>query len=71
MKKEVVVMNVISRKLTDLVEDLSTNEFVEQVGDEIFRELGEELSHDEIKVVTREKVLSLIVKITEFVKENK
>lgn len=70
MKKEIVVMNLISRKLSNLIEELSTNEFIEEVGDEIYVQTGNSLSPDDVKDLVGSKVIPLLEKITEFSKEN-
>lgn len=70
MKKEIVVMNLISRKLSELVEELSTNEFIQEVGDEIYVQTGEDLHSKDVKDLVGSKVIPLLEKITEFSKEN-
>jgi hypothetical protein len=55
-------------KLEQLVNELSTNEFVEEIGDEIFEETGEEV--DNLKEVIGERLTPLLIKFSQLVLNN-
>jgi hypothetical protein len=55
-------------KLEQLVNELSTNEFVEEISDEIFEETGEEV--DNLKEVIGERLTPLLIKFSQLVLNN-
>jgi hypothetical protein len=55
-------------KLEQLVNELSTNEFVEEIGDEIFEETGEEV--DNLKEIIGERLTPLLIKFSQLVLNN-
>ena len=74
--KNILVMNKVNQiidvkifdKLEQLVNELSTNEFVEEIGDEIFEETGEEV--DNLKEVIGERLTPLLIKFSQLVLNN-
>jgi hypothetical protein len=59
MNKEIVngiISDVISDKLTQVMEDMSTNEFVDTICDKIYEETGFDVEDDE----KREEVFEMI-----------
>ena len=67
MERNKIVDELISDRLTELVEELSTNEFRDQVGDTIFERTGESLDEDELDDLINNSVQPLLVKIVEYV----
>jgi hypothetical protein len=55
-------------KLEQLVNELSTNEFVEEIGDEIFDTTGEEV--DNLKEIIGERLTPLLIKFSQLVLNN-
>jgi hypothetical protein len=55
-------------KLEQLVNELSTNEFVEEISDEIFEETGEEV--DNLKEIIGERLTPLLIKFSQLVLNN-
>ena len=69
-----VIQNVIIEKITELVEGMSDNEFVEEVGSRVYDEIGYDVNEkDEVEELTEligERVLPLLNKILEYGVEN-
>jgi hypothetical protein len=63
------VNQIIDQKILDklvlLVEDLSTNEFVEEIGDEIFDKTGEEV--DNLKEIIGERLTPILIRFSRVV----
>ena len=55
-------------KLEQLVNELSTNEFVEEIGDEIFEETGEEV--DNLKEIIGERLTPMLINFSRLVLKN-
>jgi predicted transcriptional regulator len=67
MENNKIVTELISDRLTELVEELSTNEFREQVGDTIFERTGKNLDEDELNDVIFNSIQPLLLKVVEYV----
>jgi len=72
MKKKVskIVEIKINEKLTSLMEELSTNEFVDEICDIVFDELDTDVesdSREEVMEIIGGKVFPLMTKLTEYV----
>jgi hypothetical protein len=67
MKNNEIVNDIISEKVMSLVEEMSTNEFLDEVGDKIFKETGNELSYDELKDILNQPIGKLLMKLSEWV----
>lgn len=69
-----VIQNVIIEKITELVEGMSDNEFVDEVGSRVYDEIGYDVNEkDEVEELTEligERVLPLLNKILEYGVEN-
>ena len=69
-----VIQNVIIEKITELVEGMSDNEFVEEVGSRVYDEIGYDVNEkdevDELTELIGERVLPLLNKILEYGVEN-
>ena len=63
-----IIDEKILNKLEQLVNELSTNEFVEEIGDEIFEETGEEV--DNLKEIIGERLTPLLIKFSQLVLNN-
>jgi len=63
-----VIDEVILDKVTQLIEDMSTNEFVDMIMDKLYTDEMEysEKERETIEGMIGDRVLPLIVKITEF-----
>jgi hypothetical protein len=60
-----IIDQKILDKLVQLVEDLSTNEFVEEIGDEIFDKTGEEV--DNLKEIIGERLTPILINFSRVV----
>jgi hypothetical protein len=60
-----IIDQKILDKLVQLVEDLSTNEFVEEIGDEIFEKTGEEV--DNLKEIIGERLTPILINFSRVV----
>ena len=69
-----VIQNVIIEKITELVEGMSDNEFVDEVGSRVYDEIGYDVNEkdevDELTELIGERVLPLLHKILEYGIEN-
>jgi hypothetical protein len=70
-----IVNDVITEKITGLVEEMSTNEFVEMIGDMYFDQTGKNLEDDTddefdkdeyLNVIIGSRVIPLLHKLTEY-----
>ena len=48
-KSNEIIRMEFTRKITELIQEFNTNEFIEMIGDKIHQETGLELSNEEIK----------------------
>jgi len=63
-----IVNDVINQKLENLIEEISTPEFVEMVTNMYVDQTGEEVEDtDEVHEVIGERVIPLLSKVTEYV----
>ena len=63
-----IVNDVINQKLENLMEEMSTNEFVEMITDMYQDQTGEEIEDtDEVSEVIGERVVPLLTKVCEYV----
>jgi len=63
-----IIDEKILNKLEQLVNELSTNEFVEEIGDEIFEETGEEV--DNLKEIIGERLTPMLINFSRLVLKN-
>ena len=63
-----IIDQKILDKLEQLVEDLSTNEFVDEVGDEIFEKSGEEV--DNLKEIIGDRLTPILMRFSRMVLTN-
>jgi hypothetical protein len=70
-----IVNDVITEKITGLVEEMSTNEFVEMIGDMYFDQTGKNLEDDTddefdkdeyLNEIIGSRVIPLLYKLTEY-----
>ena len=63
-----IVNDVINQKLENLMEEISTNEFVEMITDMYQDQTGEEIEDtDEVSEIIGERVVPLLTKVCEYV----
>jgi hypothetical protein len=55
------VDTILFNKIGNFVEEISTNEFVTQVGDRIFVETGKNLSDHEVKEIIGERIQPMLI----------
>jgi hypothetical protein len=63
-----IIDEKILNKLEQLVNELSTNEFVEEIGDEIFDTTGEEI--DNLKEIIGERLTPMLINFSRLVLNN-
>lgn len=63
----VTVQNIINSKFENLIEELSTNEFVVEVGDKIFEETGKTFDDEQIKVMIGEMLVPQLLQMSKVV----
>lgn len=64
-----IIFSTILTKMSGTLEELSSNEFVEEVNDIIFKETGKEYEHDEMKDMIGEVMIPFTHLFTKFSKE--
>jgi hypothetical protein len=62
-------MDIITEKLTTLLEEMSQNEFIEMVGDRIHKETGVNLDSDEVSELVGDKMTPLLMRIGQWIVE--
>lgn len=66
-----IVIDEISERVTQMIEDLSTNEFLEKIMDTYYDVYGEvEIDDEVVKQIIGQKVFPLFQKISEYNLEN-
>ena len=64
LPKEIVKV-VLTEKLSMLMEELQTNEFVDMIGDRIHDETGIELNHEQVKRIVGDVLIPLLPKFSD------
>lgn len=64
LPKEIVKV-VLTEKLSLLMEELQTNEFVEMIGDRIHEETDIELNHEQVKRIVGDVLIPLLPKFSD------
>ena len=54
-----IIDQEVNNKLEQLIEELSTNEFVMEVGDKIFHQTGKNLDDHEVKMMIGERLIPI------------
>lgn len=66
-----IVNDVINQKLENLMDEMSTNEFVEMITDMYYDQTGEDIvdedKQDEVREVIGDRVFPLLIKVQEYV----
>lgn len=77
MNKEIVngiISDVIVEKLTQVIEEMSTNEFIDMICDKIHQETGVDVTDDEnreeVEMMIGDKILPLLHKLSEYMVES-
>lgn len=62
-----IIDQEINSKLEQLIEELSTNEFVVEVGDKIFVNTGKNLDDHEVKMMIGERLIPILITFNQVV----
>lgn len=66
-----IINDVITERVTQLMEEMSTNEFVEMISEKIHTELGVDIENEEnleeIHGLIGDRVIPLFTKVTEYI----
>lgn len=62
-----IIDQEINSKLEQLIEELSTNEFVVEVGDKIFVNTGKNLDDHELKMMIGERLIPILITFNQVV----
>lgn len=66
-----IVIDEVSERVTQMIEDLSTNEFLEKIMDTYYDVYGEvEIDDEVVKQIIGQKIFPLFQKISEYNLEN-
>ena len=65
-----IIDQEINNKLEQLIEELSTNEFVVEVGDKIFMNTGKNLDDNEVKMMIGERLTPILINVHKLVLKN-
>jgi hypothetical protein len=64
-----IITQEITDRLTQVVDDMSNDKFVELIMDKYYKETNEEIDEDEVRYLIGDKVLPLYQKISEYIVE--
>ena len=62
-----IIDQEINNKLEQLINELSTNEFVVEVGDKIFMNTGKNLDDNEVKMMIGERLTPILINFHQLV----
>lgn len=62
-----IIDQQINSKLEQLIEELTTNEFVVEVGDKIFVNTGKNLDDNEVKMMIGERLTPILINFHQLV----
>jgi hypothetical protein len=68
-KNETIVTTIINDKLSQFVDQFTTQEFLEEVSDKIFEETHQNLDQEEVKFIIHNQLIPLLYKLGQYVKE--
>jgi hypothetical protein len=71
-KMKSIIMDEVVERLTQVIEGMSNNEFIELIMDKYYQETGvniDEEEFDEVRDLVGEKVLPLFNKVSEYIVE--
>jgi hypothetical protein len=68
-KIETIVTNIINDKLSQFIDQFTEQEFLDEVGDKIFDETQQNLDKEELKFIVQNKLIPLLYKVGQYVKE--
>ena len=57
-----IVIDVLTQKIKDLIEDFSSPESIFMVQDKIYNKMGEETSYEDVKKLVEELTIPLMIK---------
>jgi len=61
------VQNVLNEKFQNLLEEISSNEFVTEVGDKIFEETGKSIDDEQVKMMIGEMLVPQLLNVSNMV----
>lgn len=61
------VQNILNQKFENLIEEISTNEFVTEVGDKIFEETGKSIDDEQVKMMIGEMLVPQLLQMSKVV----
>lgn len=61
------VQNILNEKIQNLIEEITTNEFVTEVGDKIFEETGKDIDDEQVKQMIGEMLVPQLLNISNMV----
>lgn len=62
-----IIDQEINNKLEQLINELSTNEFVDEVGDKVFVKTGKNLDDHELKMMIGERLIPILITFNQVV----
>lgn len=62
-----IIDQEINNKLEQLINELSTNEFVDEVGDKVFVNTGKNLDDHELKMMIGERLIPILITFNQVV----
>ena len=66
-KTNQIINQKVTDKLVELIRSFSTNEFVEEVGDKIFEETGENIETEDLKLIIGKQLTPIMVNLSRVV----
>ena len=61
------VQNILNQKFENLIEEISSNEFVTEVGDRIYEETGKSFDDEQVKQIIGEMLVPQLLNISNMV----
>ena len=61
------VQNILNQKFENLLEEITTNEFVTEVGDKIFEETGKSFDDEQVKQMIGEMLVPQLLNVSNMV----
>jgi hypothetical protein len=62
-----IVQETLNQKFENLIEEISSNEFVTEVGDKIFEETGKSFDDEQVKVMIGEMLVPQLLQMSKVV----
>jgi hypothetical protein len=62
-----IVQETLNQKFENLIEEISSNEFITEVGDKIFEETGKSFDDEQVKVMIGEMLVPQLLQMSKVV----